>query len=231
MTRKDTILAAVVINAGLLALLFAAAVIYDTEKMPQENPKSNESVKPTPALVASSTEVKESELNYYTPGQDSIRQEMQEENEFLAGIHPYRSKQESDDEEDRLLSVTKENPTEVIVKKGDALEKIASANGTTVKALKKTNQLENEKLRVGQVLKLPASKETSVAQASEPALNQQQEKAEPAPEPVYYVVKSGDSPWKIAKQMNVKYEDILRLNQLNEEKARNLKIGDRIRIK
>jgi peptidoglycan endopeptidase LytF len=48
---------------------------------------------------------------------------------------------------------------------------------------------------------------------------------------VYYVVKSGDSPWKIAKQFNVKPEDILQLNHLDEEKARNLKIGDRIRIK
>lgn len=32
MTRKDTILIAVVINAGLLAILFTTAVIYDTDK-------------------------------------------------------------------------------------------------------------------------------------------------------------------------------------------------------
>ena len=32
MTRKDTILIAVVINAGLLAILFMTAVIYDTDK-------------------------------------------------------------------------------------------------------------------------------------------------------------------------------------------------------
>ncbi len=32
MTRKDTILIAVVVNAGLLAMLFATAIIYDTDK-------------------------------------------------------------------------------------------------------------------------------------------------------------------------------------------------------
>lgn len=48
---------------------------------------------------------------------------------------------------------------------------------------------------------------------------------------MYYIVKGGDNPWKIAKQFQVNFDDILRLNNLDEEKARNMKIGDRIRVK
>jgi hypothetical protein len=47
----------------------------------------------------------------------------------------------------------------------------------------------------------------------------------------WYIVKSGDNPWKIAKSEKIDYEDILKLNQLTEHKAKNLKPGDRIRIK
>jgi LysM repeat protein len=47
----------------------------------------------------------------------------------------------------------------------------------------------------------------------------------------FYIVQSGDSPWKIAKKCNIKVEDLLRLNNLDEEKARNLKIGQKLRIR
>ena len=79
---------------------------------------------------------------------------------------------------------------------------------------------------------------SSYAQKSQPTTSENpttpsEIKKEPkaADEPVYYVIKSGDNPWKIARQFGVKYDEILRLNQLDEEKARNLKIGDRVRVK
>lgn len=59
----------------------------------------------------------------------------------------------------------------------------------------------------------------------------QKKPVQQAPEPVYYIVQNGDSPWKIAKKCNIKVEDLLRLNNLNEEKARNLKIGQKLRIR
>ena len=115
------------------------------------------------------------------------------------------------------------------------LEKIARANKTTVGEIMRANNLESERLSIGQVLKvplkpnvpqrttalqdLPAEQQTEV----DPKLNEE--------EPVYYIVKSGDNPWKIAKHFGVKYDEILRLNHLDEERARNLKIGDRIRVK
>lgn len=47
----------------------------------------------------------------------------------------------------------------------------------------------------------------------------------------WYTIKSGDNPWKIAKTQKIKFDDLLKLNGLNEERARNLKPGDRIRIR
>ncbi|MCC6128147.1 MAG: LysM peptidoglycan-binding domain-containing protein [Chlamydiae bacterium] len=47
----------------------------------------------------------------------------------------------------------------------------------------------------------------------------------------YYTVKVGDNPWTIAMKHNMKVEELLRLNGLNEEKARKLKPGDRLRTK
>jgi LysM repeat protein len=50
-------------------------------------------------------------------------------------------------------------------------------------------------------------------------------------EPEYYIVKSGDNPWTIARKFHIKFEDLLRLNNLDQEKAKNLKIGQKLRIK
>lgn len=41
------------------------------------------------------------------------------------------------------------------VKSGDSLEKIASKNGTSIKILKELNNLANDRINVGQVLRLP----------------------------------------------------------------------------
>lgn len=132
---------------------------------------------------------------------------------------------------------------DVTVKRGDALEKIARSNGTSVEAIKRANNLSSAKLSVGQVLRIPikksletadiASQKTKPAQSQVAALptKELEKKITPSTDAVYYTIKSGDSPWKIAKQNNVPFEDLLKLNNLDEESARTLKIGDRIRVK
>lgn len=252
MTRKDTILIAVVINAGLLAILFMTAVIYDTDKVidpaelttPVASSKPPQ-VEPSAALVSaapSTGDEVDNVLKYYSsPASQPIVVETHPET-----YHPEPiAVQSNAPDEEELTAVNSDaapqgNFLEVTVKKGDVLEKIAKANKTTVAAIKSANQLQNEKLTIGQKLKIPAP-QTSAVSADEGAIKKIEPKdeakpAEPKKEPespqaVYHVVKSGDNPWKIAKQYGVKDEDILRLNLLDEEKARNLKVGDRIRVK
>lgn len=116
---------------------------------------------------------------------------------------------------------------EVTVKKGDSLEKIAKAHKTTVDDIIKFNQLPSSFLRVGQVLKIPAEK--TLASAPKPKPAPAPEKKESGQE--YYIVKVGDNPWTIAMKHHMKVEELLKLNGLNEERARKLKPGDRLRTR
>ena len=113
---------------------------------------------------------------------------------------------------------------EVTVKTGDYLERIARINGTTVKEVMRINGLENHNLKVGQVLKVPVM----VAQKIEKK-EQGMELAEDNGK--IYIVKSGDNPWLIAIRHRIPLEDLLKLNDLDEETARKLKPGDKLRVR
>jgi len=87
-----------------------------------------------------------------------------------------------------------------IVKRGDSLWIIARRFDTTTKKLQKLNNLLNTNLHIGQVLKIPGQKE-SPAPATKESLKT-------------YLVKRGDSPFRIAKNHNVPLEHFLRTNNL-----------------
>ena len=55
-------------------------------------------------------------------------------------------------------------------------------------------------------------------------------KGKPAAD-VFYTIKPGDNPWKVAKRFHLSFEKLLSLNHLDEAKARNLKVGQQIRIR
>jgi len=46
-----------------------------------------------------------------------------------------------------------------------------------------------------------------------------------------YTVCAGDNPWKIAKKCNISYEQLLSLNNLDQEAAKNIQIGQKLRIR
>lgn len=46
----------------------------------------------------------------------------------------------------------------------------------------------------------------------------------------YYTVQSGDTPWTIAKKFHMSTAQLLELNNLNEKKAKNLKIGQQLKV-
>jgi membrane-bound lytic murein transglycosylase D len=92
-------------------------------------------------------------------------------------------------------SLTKEGEKLVYsVKKGDSLYIIAKAFNTSVQEIKKQNNLQSNILRVGQKL---------VIQSGTPA------------GAVPYTVKSGDTPYKIAKKYGMNLNYLLALNGLS----------------
>jgi LysM repeat protein len=136
---------------------------------------------------------------------------------------------------------------EITVRRGDQLERIAAAYGVSEEELLKLNGMTSNQLTVGQMLKVPLSGAGAALLATSPAADEAskggksslakkkapavEKKAKGSQEPVYYIVKKGDSPWTIAQKHKIKLEELLSLNNLDEKKARRLKEGDKLRVK
>ena len=227
LSRRDTIILAVLVNAVFLSLLFLLATRSNPSELvrPQEPlaqlTQQNEEVGASFAYESQQLQSVESNPFVSSPlvtEQDSLfSSHLNEEPaqptgnvvEHVSSLS-YPSSQWEEDEY-----------REVIVKRGDFLEKIARANQITVTELKRINKLGDDRIDIGQVLYVP--KKTSIRADPPPA--REDLRAE------YYVVKSGDSPWTIARKNRVKLEELLQLNGLDEETARNLRPGDKIRVR
>lgn len=224
MNRKNTILIAVMINAGLLAVLLIAALTTQDEGISAPNvvadapalPKFDDQILFTENLAL------RNEIATFEP----------KPIEIVADPEPLHKLPPLVVEPAPVVTpapvavvpipVIPSGPVnELVVKKGDSLERIAKANHTTVDEIIKINHLTNTFLKVGQVLKIPTEKTLPKAIEKKPA--------ELGPE--YYTMKVGDNPWAIAMKHHMKVEELLRLNGLNEERARKLKPGDRLRIR
>lgn len=230
MNRRDMIVIAALLNGVILALLLVLATTGDDETPLSALSDLSHSVVnngsvPTPE-PAGITELEPMKEVYGADFDQEFQDFALSTSELI--IHDddvalFQNEPESD------VDLGPANIVDITVKSGDALEKIARANGTTVAAIKSLNQLKNERLKIGQILKVPVG--TVAANiAPEPAPKKPVIEATDK-EATYYTIKSGDNPWKIAKQFQVRMDDLLRLNSLDEDKARNLKPGDRIRIR
>lgn len=237
MSRRDVIIIAVLVNAGLLAFLFTMAVNSDDDKIA-------EVTQIHPTII----EIQPTELTFETGPMSTSATTKQENHDIsLPQVVIIDDENETDQEipelsesqsiepivnaEELPAAPSKAAPkfVEVKVKSGDSLDKIARANGTTVKAIKDANNLTTDKLSIGKVLKVPVN--TKPAQKSSKPTNTAVDPSSVASnEAQYYTLKSGDNPWKIAKQFNLKLDELLKLNNLDEAKARNLKPGDKVRV-
>ena len=95
-----------------------------------------------------------------------------------------------------------------VVKKGDSLWSIARANGLTVDELKSLNNLSSNVLHVGDTL-LISSADSTGDDGND----------------TYYVVKSGDTLWSIARKYNLSVNELKSLNNLS---SNVLSIGQRL---
>ncbi len=104
------------------------------------------------------------------------------------------------------------------VRPGDVLGTIASRNGVTVTALKEWNNLSSNLIKVGQVLKVSPTTNSSIAQANSTGSSGR----------THYIVQPGDSLWIITKKNpGLTIEQIKRLNNLNNN---TIKPGQRLII-
>ena len=223
-SRRDTIIIAVLINVGLLAILFITAIheegYEEVAAIEATLPQRVAPVTSQPEVITLNEPIipvdeVDHAINAYA-GTPTTIQEPVGEPIALPRAEPVAT----------APAETEKEAVEITVKSGDSLDKIAKANKTSIDEIRKINNLTSDKLKIGQLLKVPVSKAVKKPVAVATV------KKEPQPtDAVYYTLKSGDSPWKVAKQFKVDYEEVLKLNGLSEDKARNLKIGDQIRIK
>lgn len=271
MSRKDTIMVAVLINAAILAVLFVSAVKHGEEKPLGSREIVSEKIIEPLALTSSAQTPKMSEpgalqagaqigqgpslsapLSGETQGEifssppstvisqdpSAIQLDFVKELEAIAraSMQPQGASslgiQTATDRPEQNTSTA--DYIEVRVKKGDALAKIAKAHQTTVEEIMNYNQLKTTMLNVGQLLKVPKkglNSPTSIARISANESSFQTPTVSSGQEPKYYTVKPGDNPWSIAAKNQMKVEELLKLNQLTQEKARHLKPGDKLRIR
>ena len=104
------------------------------------------------------------------------------------------------------------------VRKGDSLQKIASKYGTSVKNIKKWNNLKKDTIYVGQKLRVNAPSQ-KISQKSS---------AKKSSRPKTYTIKKGDNLQKIATRYRVKVSDLLRWNNLKN--ANKIYVGQKLKL-
>lgn len=106
-----------------------------------------------------------------------------------------------------------------VVKKGDSLYSIAKKYNTTVNDILKDNNLNSNVLSIGQNLKIRTTGTVAIEECYG-------EEFVPV-DTITYVVKKGDSLWKIAEQFNTSVDNIKNKNSLT---SNNLSIGQVLKI-
>ena len=254
MNRRDLIIVAVLVNAGLMAVFFVSALKSDsssdevlasrsslpsamaeikmvrdaaspTDEIDQVLKEHSQSLLPatspvaaTPSNPAMPTSAPLTAPMSAPSFADDLKAISFPENSMSQAAAPITS---------TPAPVAPVSAAEVTVKKGDVLEKIARHNGVTVEELMKANHLASTRLKIGQVLKIPAKAQKNASATSTAASPARTEESGAQ----YYTVKNGDNPWTIAVKNRLKVEELLKLNELDEEKARRLEPGDKLRIR
>ncbi len=263
MSRRDTIIIAALINAGLLLILFATAMRTDTgvegpETVSQQTLADN-AASSIESEVATLPAADGGSIPVELPAVAQVVQPTAEEFPLTEATAQVESETPPVSEAIATSSGGSDDYVEVTVKRGDVLERIARNNGTSVSEIMKVNGLKKTNLHIGQVLRIPISSMPSTATAATtpksskakqtksasitpkaPKANRKAAIADAEMDTAlpsgadgakYYVVQNGDSPWLIANKNKIPLEKLLRLNNLNEESARKLHPGDKIRIR
>lgn len=213
MSRRDTVIVAVLINACLLIVLFATSI---SKKEPNLVMAKEMSVKPqVPHVAALEKERESAQDSAFTFAQAKVS-----EPTFTPPV-PVEKPAVKKVEKVAAAPVQEKkapNYIQVTVKRGDYLEKLARENNTKVDDIMRLNDLSSTQLKIGQVLKMPLiAKNAESSGEKKQALKQ-------------YTVKSGDTLWHIAKKHNMQVSDLLKLNRMSSDSANKLQPGDMLLV-
>lgn len=213
MSRRDTIIIAVLINACLLVILFATSITKSEDKnfgsqysTPITSPASSIQFSDVERSLVKETKTIEESYPLQSPLalQAPIKQA------------PVKVEEKKIVFEEKKQLPSKVQHTEVTVKSGDYLDKIGRENNISVSEIMSFNDLKSTQLRIGQVLRIP--------------LKDPKDNSKPKVQVKQYIVKAGDTPWGIANQNNMQLDELLKLNHLDKESSRHLKPGDTLYI-
>ncbi|MBM3192805.1 MAG: LysM peptidoglycan-binding domain-containing protein [Chlamydiae bacterium] len=213
MSRRDTIVISVLVNMALLVVLFVFAIKPSTPvEIAKISLQAEKRVEKVPL---------NEEKNALDQVDNLLSKFVAEEVKSQLEVHPSKE----------IVEASADlNVKEIIVKQGDTLDKIAKSARVTVSEIMKLNRLTDTRLHIGQILFVPKGDEfapdRSQSAVSETFSSTNSNKTEGK----YYIVKHGDNPWTIAIKNGIKVEELLRLNNLDESKAKKLKPGDKLRI-
>ena len=207
MNRKNTIVLALLVNAGIFLLLFVAVNRGHQEDQLQT---PLDQTMPLANLPKPSSRGGDAPTRQPTADPFSI---LQETRAAQADVPQY---------------------LEITARRGDQLDRLAVVYGTSPEEIMRLNSLSSATLSPGQILKIPLTVENTQAAAEtlpeRGALETKEPLSGASAEKIYYIVKRGDSPWSIAQKHKIKLEELLRINDLDERKARRLREGDRLRV-
>ena len=220
MKKRDAIIISVLVNAGLLIILFISAITtHDQPKQVLSPDMVSAICEPMDNPVAAISEPVVEPVQEIVAMQSApiAREEIVPEDPIVHKLPPLEEKQK----EIAVLPPTN-SYKEVVVKKGDTLEKLAKFHHTSVVEIEKINHLSSHMLKINQVLLVPKNAQ-KIAQSV--IVSPKEAGAE------YYTVKVGDNPWTIAMKHNMKVSDLMRINNLNKEKAKKIRPGMKLRIR
>ncbi len=210
MSRRDTIIIAVLINACLLVILFATSITKKDEphfainqEIPFSVPSQNINFQDVERSLVKETKSIEDSFPLHAP---LITQNSPKPANLLPLSAPK--------EKQPALNILKH--TEITVKSGDYLDRLARENDISVSEIMSYNNLKSTQLQIGQVLRIPL-KESDGSGSKLPVKQ--------------YVVKVGDTPWKIANENKMQLDVLLKLNHLDKESSKHLKPGDTLYIR
>ena len=241
MSRRDTIIISVLVNAALLVVLFTFAVTG------REKATEDTKIVSSKPIAEISIDAKEMLFSDANTNQESSNIELASESkEFVALASEqkpierfaeipepnvsYKLPQIAKNLDKKIPNPIDVNAFEITIKSGDNLEKLAHMYNTRVSEISKINNLSNSFLRIGQKILIPKtsfqnSLKPDVANQIKPEEKKQIVAAE------YYTIKVGDNPYTIAIKHSIKPHELLKLNNLDERRAKRLKPGDKLRIR